>query len=285
MCTNTVKRYSTVKDQFYYNDVTKKHHCKICEKGYKTFSYKNGNINRHMLAHFRTTCIPVEEQRTRNHTEANKAETDCEAHLRQLYPGCTITTDKRTLMVSEFPKADRILNGKDRIQVKKTPYERIHNWIKTTHIQHAKNVWDIKDMTQRLTDIVSQDERNIYNRLIKYRRRPGKSRAIINFIAFTVSIKSDRDYRKVPEYTKITDLNTKKMFLHWDKNEKNNFYHMYGTDMNNVIQLTDEVIEKMNIVYDVRAIYNTSGPHNNGFENIFRNDTDINDMISRVNIK
>ena len=199
MCNSTVKRFSTVKDQFCRNEIDNQYHCKICGKGYKTFYYKNGNINRHMLAHFRSTCIPFEEQRTRNHTEANKAETDCEMKLRQLYPVCTITIDKRNLMESEFPKADRILNGKDRIQVKKTPYERIHNWISTTHIQHAKNVWDIKDMKQRLTDIVSQDELNIYNRLIKYRRRPGKSRAIINFITFTVSIKSDRDYRKVPE--------------------------------------------------------------------------------------
>lgn len=283
MCNNTAERFSTVKDQFYYNDVTKKHHCKICEKGYITFRYKNGNYNRHMLTHFRTTCIPVEEQRHRNLTEANKAETDCEMKLRQLYPGCTITVDKRNLMESEFPKADRILNGKVRIQVKKTPYERIHNWISTTHIEHAKNVWGIQDMKQRLTDIVLQDELNIYNRLIKYRRRPGKSQAIINFFSFTVSIKSDREYRKVPEYTKITDLNTKKMFLHWDKNEKNNFYHMYGTDMDNIIQLTDDVIEKMNIVYDVRAVYNTSGRHNNNFENIFMNDTDINEMILLIN--
>lgn len=285
MCNSAVKRFSTVKDQFCRNGIDNQYHCKICGKGYKTLYYKNDNINRHVLAHFRTTCVPIEEQRTRDFSRAHGTENKWKRRLRELYPDSTITKGKCQLMNSEFPKADWILDEETRFQVKDTPYERIHNWMRTTHIQHARDVWDIQDMKQRLTDIVTKDERNIYNKLIKYRGRRGKSRAKINFIAFTVSVVSDRDYRKVPEYKKITDMNTKKMFLHWDKNEKNNFYHVYGTDMNKVIQLTDNVIEKMNIVYDVRAVYNTSGKTNNGFENIFRNDTDINEMISRLNTR
>lgn len=283
MNNNTFERFSTVAEQFYYNDVTNKHHCRICEKGYKTFRVKNGNYARHITTHFRSKCVPVDEQRTRDHSGSNGAERDWGRRLYELYPGCTVTKGKGQLMNSEFPKADWILNHKDRIQVKKTPYVSIHNWTRTTHIQHAKDVWNIRDMKERLTDIVLRDELNIHRKLTKYRIRKGKSRAKINFIAFNVSVVSNNDYRKVPDYKKITDLNTKKMFLHWDRNEKDNFYHVYGTDMNKVIKLTDDVIEKMNIVYDVRTIYNTSGKTNNSFENIFVNDNDINDMIFRVN--
>lgn len=281
MSNNTVERFSTVAEQFYYNDVTNKHHCRICEKGYKTFLYKNGNYNRHITAHFRSKCVPVDEQRTRDHSGANEAESEWGLRLRELYPGCTVTKGKGQLMNSEFPKADWILNNKDRIQVKKTPYERIHNWIKSTHIQHAKDIWNIQDMKERLKDIIIKDEPKIYENLINYRKNHSGAR--LNFISFTVSTFPNRTYRKVPEYKKITDLNTKKMFLHWDRNDEDNFHHVYGTDMNKVIKLTDDVIKKMNIVYDVRAIYNTSGKRNNSFENIFVNDTDINDMIMRIN--
>ena len=283
MCNNTVEQFSTVEEQFYNNDVTGRHHCRICEKGYKTFRYKSGNINRHIMVHFRSKCVPVDEQRRRNHSGAIRVESEWKRRLHELYPGSTITKGKCKLMDSEFPKADWILNHKDRYQVKKTPYERIHNWMRTSHIQHAKNIWNIQDMKERLTDIVLKDELIIYRKLIKYKRRKGKSKAKLNFITFTVSVVSDKDYKNVPKYKKITDLNTKKMFLHWDRNEKDNFYHVYGTDMNKVTKLTDNVIENMNIVYDVRVVYNTSGDTNNDFENIFKNDSDINDMIMRIN--
>ena len=281
-----VKEVREIISQFPYNSDTKLYHCTKCNCCYKSRRYKNGNLNNHVVKHSRKICFP---KLTRNHRKCSNGEKRCKKVLKELFPGSDIIRGSNKVLKDElgkrFPKADYIVDYSIRVQFKLDPYVYIHNWIETSHIQYAKDIWGIHDIYERLVDIILKFEEDIVRRLQNYRkskRNRETKDAKLYFISFVVKRVSDNNYRKSPSYIKITDLNTKKLFLHWDKNENDKFHYMYGTDMT-LFKLTDEIINNMNIIYEIRPVYTTSGDTQFSHENIFKDDTDICEMIDRVN--
>ena len=272
--------------QFPYNGDTKLYTCTLCNHGYKTRRYNNGELNNHMVNHSTRTCLP---KRKRDHRKCSSGEKRCKKVLEELFPGSDVIQGTNKLLTNElgrrFPKADFIVDYSMRVQFKLNPYVNIHNWMKMTHTQYAKDIWGLRDIYERLVDIILKFEDDGIKRLKEYRkskRGVETKDAQLEFISFNVKRQSDDDYKKSPDYIKITDLNTKKLYLHWNKNEDDNFYCMYGTDMT-LFKLTDEIINNMNIVYVIRPIYNTSGDDNRSNENIFKNNTDVCEIIDRIN--
>ena len=285
--TRIVNKVIVIVRQFPYNGDTKLYTCTLCNHGYKTRRYNNGKLNNNLLKHFNRKCFP---KKKRDHRKCSNGEKRCERVLQELFPGSDVIQGTNKLLTNElgrrFPKADFIVDYSMRVQFKLSPYVAIHNWIKMTHIQYAKDTWGIHDIYERLVDMILKFEDEGIKRLKNYRKskrdRETKD-AKLAFISLVVKRQSDNDYKKSPEYIKITDLNTKKLYLHWNKNEEDNFYYMYGTDMT-LFKLTDEIINNMNIVYHIRPIYNTSGDSSYRYtENIFKNNTDVCEMIDRIN--
>lgn len=284
--TKIVNKVIVIVRQFPYNDDTKLYQCVLCNHGYRIRRYKNGKLNNHMVYHSTRQCFP---SRKRNHKKCSGGEKRCKKVLEELFPESDVIPGNNKLLTNElgikFPKADLIVDYSLRVQFKLYPYVAIHNWIKMSHIQYAQDVWGLHDIYERLVDIVLKFEDEGNERLKNYRKskrdRETKD-ATLEFISFIVKRKSDDEYKKLPDYVKITDLATKKLYLHWDKNESDNFYYMYGTNMT-LFKVTDEIINNMNIVYDIRPIYSTSGDNCRSIEDIFKNNTDVCEMITRIN--
>jgi len=284
--TRIIKEVREIIRQFPYNSDTKKYYCTKCNKDYTSRMYQNGKLSEHVIKHYRKICFP---KLTRNHSKCSKGEKRCEKVLKEMFPESDIIQGSNKLLEDSlgrrFPKADYIVDYSKRVQFKLNPYVFIHNWISMGHIQYAKDIWGIHDIHERLVDMVLKFEEDFIRRLKNYtksnRDRETKDAKLYN-ISVTVKRVPDNKYRESPSYIKITDLNVKKLFLHWDKNENDNFYYMYGTDMT-LFKLTDEIINNMNIIYEIRPIYTTSGEKNCGYKNIFKDDTSICEMIDRVN--
>ena len=216
------------------------------------------------------------QKRTRN-IQAYKRENEVFEYYKNKFPDEEIRKVNNKLFIkgndNENPKADW-MHGDKRIQFKKDKYVYIHNWTKTSHLEYIQRVYGI-NLLEDLERIVLSQEEELERKLrLKPRRKLKK---------VAVSVRIVEDDSKISDELKINNLRLKKIFIHWDRNENNNFYYIYGDDINNMIHMTDDIINGMKIVYDIRSIYSNSGKTNLGMENIFENNNQINEMIERIN--
>jgi DNA (cytosine-5)-methyltransferase 1 len=224
-------------------------------------------------------------KKTRNHKKSAEAEKDCIKHYKKKYGEEDIVKPsnkllrKNELVSTKYPKTDFLVKSENiRFQYKTTPYVYIHNWIRKDHIKYILKKTKI-DIYKTLRFFTLKSKPYL-QRLIQKRRKKKRNEKI-NQICFVVQ--RIKNLSSLDGKFLITDLELKKTFVYWDSNIDDNFYYIYGNDYDNPIKATDEVIKSHNIVYQIRPVYTTSGPRNNGFENIFENDNCINDMINDIN--
>ena len=269
---------TTIEQQFIKKDEV--FICTKCDKRYKNIKKKNGKYTKTILRHFKTVC----ERRKKRNIQAYKSEKKMMQYYENKYDNVRqvnnrlFIKDKETkeIIDNPEPKADWMLGDK-RIQYKKSKNVFIHNWTKNTHLEYIKRVHK-KDLKNDLVKMVLSQKEKILHKL---RSKKKKSKRTLKKLCINVKIVEND--KNIDENLKIKDLQTKKIFIHWDKNEKNNFYYLYGEDRDNLIHMTDSVINKMKVIYVVREIYSDSGKTNLGFQNIFENDKEINDMIKEIN--
>lgn len=261
-----------IEEQFEERD--NKFFCKICEKSYKNIKKKDGKYTKMIINHYKTKC---EKKRTRN-IIAYKTEDDIFKHYKDKYQNKEVKKVNNRLFINgkdnKNPKADWMVGNK-RVQFKKSKNVYIHNWTRTSHLEYIKREHGI-DLLEELEKIVLSQETSLKRKLkSKNKRRKLKKIAIL--------VKVVENDSKIDDILKIKDLKTKKIFVHWDKNEKDNFYYVYGDNIDKMIHMTDDRIKKMKIVYDVRSIYSDSGKTNLKMEDIFKNNEKIVEMIKRIN--
>lgn len=269
---------TTIEQQFINNDGV--FICSKCDKRYKQIKKKNGKYNKTVLKHFKIAC----ERRRKRNIQAYKSEKKMMQYYENKYDNVRqvnnrlFIKDKETkeIVDNPKPKADWMLGDK-RIQYKKSKSVFIHNWTRNTHLEYIKRVHK-KDLKNDLVKMVLSQKEKILHKL---RSKKKKSKRTLKKLCINVKIVENDG--KIDENLKIKDLQTKKIFIHWDKNEKNNFYYLYGEDRDNLIHMTDSVINKTKVIYVVREIYSDSGKTNLGMQNIFENDKEINDMIKEIN--
>lgn len=259
--------------------------CSICNHLYKKIQTKKGNYTKNIRKHFKKNCI---KKRTRNIT-AYKSEMSCIDYFKKKYGEDNVDKVDNKLFLKKnkkiinnpLPKCDFYLKKEDkRIQYKKNKNVFIHNWTKITHLEHIKKEWNI-DLMSYLEDMVLNDEKNLRRKFINGKNKKRK----LKKIAINVQIVDDKKIKKIDNNLIIKDLKLKKAFIHWDKNEKNNFYYVYDKDYDNMIHMTDDVINKLNVVFVIRSIYSDSGKTNLKMQNIFKDNKQINEMIERINIR
>ena len=253
-----------------------KYFCKVCDKSYKNLRKKDGKYKKIILKHAKINC---EKKRKRN-IQAYKTEDNVFNEYKKKYPNEEVKKVNNRLFIkgkdNKNPKADWMVGDK-RVQFKKTKNVYIHNWTRTSHLEYIKKEHGI-DLLKELEKIVLSQEKTLKRKLkSKNKRRKLKKVAIL--------VKMIENDDKIDDILKIKDLKTKKIFIHWDKNEKDNFYYVYGDNIDKMIHMTDDKISKMKVIYDVRSIYSDSGKTNLKMENIFKNNEKINKMIERINQK
>lgn len=257
--------------------------CKICDKFYKKIKTKKDTYTKAVQKHAKISC---QKQRTRN-IVAYKDEGTCIDYFKKIYGEDNVDKVDNKLFLKKnkkiidnpLPKCDLYLKNEDkRIQYKNSKNVFIHNWTKKSHIEHIKKVWGI-DLMEKLENIVLNDEKNIRRKFINGKNKKRK----LKKLAINVQILDNKKIKKVDDNLIIKDLDLKKAFIHWDKNEKNNFYYVYGKDYDNMIHMTDDVINKTNVAFVVRAIYSDSGKTNLRMQNIFKDSKKVNEMIERIN--
>jgi hypothetical protein len=276
----------SVEEKFTYDSEKNHYICKICNKIYKNI-YKNDNktLKKFANTHRKINCKP---KKTRN-IKAYGKEKDCYINYQKKYGEDNVIKPRDNLFIrdkitkkmmnNEYPKTDIYIKNLDRrIQFKNTKYVYVHNWTKTTHLDYIKKEWGI-DLKPRLISMILSEEESLKNKLVN-----GDNRR--NMVKICINVKIIKDDKKITnKKLLINDLKLKKIFIHWDKNTKNNFYYVYGDDIDKMILMDDKEIDKLCMVFDLRTIYSNSGETNLGMQDIFINDKEIQTMIKRINKK